>query len=43
MTRYGKEKAAKVKELDLRHRTILKEGHTLPQELEEIYQYYKEM
>lgn len=43
MARYNREKAAKVKELDLRHRMLIKENIALPPELEETYLYHKDM
>lgn len=43
MARFGKEKITKLKELDLKHRALLKENITLPKELEETYCYYKNM
>lgn len=43
MARFGKEKVAKVKEIELRHRVLVKEHITVPEELEETYLYYKEM
>ncbi len=43
MARFGREKTTKLKELDLRHRALVKENIKLPKELEETYNYYKDM
>lgn len=43
MARYGREKVAKLKEIDLKHRILAKENIPLPPELEETYLYYKDM
>ncbi len=43
MARFGREKIAKLKELDLKHRNLTRENIALPEELEETYNYYKDM
>ena len=43
MARYNREKIAKVKELELRHRAIQKEGYELPHMLVDTYDFYKDM
>lgn len=42
MTRYTREKAAKVKEIDLRYRMLEKEGITIPEELIRTQEYYRD-
>ena len=43
MARFGKERTAKVKEIDLKHRVLVKENVSIPPVLEETYLYYKAM
>ena len=43
MARFGREKVARVKEIELRHRALEKDNIALPPELEATYLYHKDM